>query len=451
MSADTQWWCEHAWLGGDNVAHGVRVTVNDGVITSIAPDSAAADSHRLPGLVIPGLANAHSHAFHRALRSRTQRDRGSFWTWRNLMYEVAGRLTPETYRALARAVYTEMVLSGITAVGEFHYLHHGPAGTPYADPNEMGHALIAAAADAGIRITLLDTCYLSSGADGSALSEGPQQRFGDGDAQRWAERVERLHLDTADESHVLVGAAIHSVRAVPADQMAPVVGWAAAHGTPLHIHSSEQTGEIEQCLAVHGCTPTALMRDHGVLGARTTAVHATHLTDRDIDDLRATGTGVCFCPTTERDLGDGVGPAPALIDGPGPFSLGSDSHAVIDLFEEARAVELNERIVAQQRGLMPAARLLSAATVDGHVALGWADAGVIRVGSRADFVAIDLQSVRTAGGGPTVEAAVFAAAAGDVTDVVVDGRAVVTDRHHHRVPDPGLALADSIAAVLVSP
>jgi formiminoglutamate deiminase len=403
---------------------------------------------RLRGLVLPGLANAHSHAFHRALRSRTQRDRGSFWTWRTLMYEVAGRLTPENYRDLARAVYTEMALAGITAVGEFHYLHHDTAGKPYAHPNQMGRALLDAAAEAGIRITLLDTCYLSSGPDGAPLADGPQQRFGDGDAHRWAERVDELRQAAQHDGHVIVGAAIHSVRGVPADQMPVVAAWAQSHDAPLHIHSSEQVGEIEQCRAVHGCTPTALMRDTGVLGPRTTAVHATHLTEHDIADLQHTGTSTCFCPTTERDLGDGVGPAPALVAGPGRFCLGSDSHAVIDLFEEARAVELNERLVRQERGVLPAERLLAAATTDGHLALGWTDAGCLRVGARADLVAVDLNSVRTAGGGATVETAVFAATADDVTDVVIDGRAVVTDRHHHRVPDAGIALTDAIEAVM---
>jgi formiminoglutamate deiminase len=367
------------------------------------------------------------------------------------MYQAAGRLTPDLYRDLARAVYAEMALAGITAVGEFHYLHHDPGGTPYADPNEMGHALIAGAADAGIRITLLDTCYLSSNVDGSPLADRPQRRFGDGDGSRWAQRVEQLRSGTSKDDHVLVGAAIHSVRAVPVDDMSQVVAWAAAAAAPLHVHSSEQTAEVEQCLAVHGCTPTALMRDHGVLGDRTTAVHATHLTATDIADLRDTGTGVCFCPTTERDLGDGVGPAPELIAGPGPFSLGSDSHAVIDLFEEARAVELDERLIRRKRGVMPASRLLEAATRDGHSALGWARAGELCVGARADLVAVDLNSVRTAGGGPTVENAVFAATAADVTDVVVDGRVVVSERRHHLVADAGRQLAKSISAVLGTP
>ncbi|MDP9167968.1 MAG: formimidoylglutamate deiminase [Actinomycetota bacterium] len=446
----SQWWCEHAWLGGDRVAEGVLVTVSDGVIAAIEPDTAPGAGQRLGGLVLPGLANAHSHAFHRALRSRTQRDRGSFWTWRQLMYRAAAELTPDLYRYLARAVYTEMALAGITAVGEFHYLHHDTGGTPYADPNEMGHALVAAAHDAGIRLTLLDTCYLTAGVDGSPLAVGPQRRFGDGDGERWVQRVEALHRDAAADDHVLIGAAIHSVRAVPVAAMGPVVDWATAAGAPLHVHSSEQTAEVEQCLAVHGRTPTALLRDHGVLGPRTTAVHATHLTDTDVADLRDSGTGVCFCPTTERDLGDGVGPAPELLSGPGSFSLGSDSHAVIDLFEEARAVELDERLVRRERGILAAARLLESATGDGHRALGWADAGDLRVGARADLVAVDLTSVRTAGGGASVENVVFAATAADVTDVVVDGRVVVADRRHGLVAEPGRALAEAISAVLGS-
>ena len=441
------WWCEHAWVD-DRVADSVRVTATDGVIESVEPDSAAT-GNRLSGMVIPGLANAHSHAFHRALRSHTQRGGGSFWTWREAMYRIAARLTPQLYLELARAVYAEMALAGITAVGEFHYLHHGPGGVRYADPNEMGWALVAAAADAGIRLTLLDTCYLTAGLDGAPLA-GPQLRFGDGDADRWAQRADALRTDTEQSNHVLVGAAVHSVRAVPAGQLSRIVDWANTHNAPLHVHSSEQVAEVEQCLAAHGCTPTALLGAHGVLGPRTTAVHATHLTEQDITDLRDTATGACFCPTTERDLGDGIGPAAALLDGPGPFSLGTDSHAMIDVLEEARAVELDERLARQRRGICSATRLLEAATSDGQRALGWADAGRIAVGARADLVALDLSSVRTAGGGPTPENVVFAASAADVTDVVVDGRTVVTDRRHHR-GSVGSLLTSAIGALWEAP
>ncbi|ADG98924.1 formiminoglutamate deiminase [Segniliparus rotundus DSM 44985] len=450
MSAtgEAVWWCEHALLDS-GVADGVLVSTTDGRIASVeagvAPTSA---SGVLRGLVVPGLANTHSHAFHRALRSRTQRDRGSFWTWRELMYEVAARLTPDLYRDLARAVYAEMALAGITSVGEFHYLHHDMGGAPYAEPNEMGLALIAAASEAGVRITLLDACYLSSAVDGSPLAEGTQQRFGDGSGDAWAERVEALHKQVGDQPGALVGAALHSVRGVPVSQMPAVVEWAAARRAPLHVHCCEQVGEVEQCLAVHGRTPIALLRDAGALGPRTTLVHATHLAADDLAAIDQSATGVCFCPTTERDLGDGIGPASALLAGSGSFSLGSDSHAVIDMFEEARAVELDERLARQERGLITASRLLRAATIEGQQSLGWSDAGQIRAGARADLVAVDMGSARTAGGGATVENVVFAATAGDVTDVVVDGRFVVQDRRHTAVPDVPRALADAIGAVI---
>ncbi|BBX71969.1 formimidoylglutamate deiminase [Mycolicibacterium psychrotolerans] len=433
------WWCEHAWVDG-RVVDGALVTASNGVIVAIEPDQPPAGK-RLHGLVIPGLANAHSHAFHRALRTHTQRGGGSFWTWRDAMYRIAERLTPQNYLELAAAVYAEMALAGITAVGEFHYLHHGPDGVPYTDANEMGHALVAAAAAAGIRLTLLDACYLSAGPSGQPL-DGPQVRFGDGDADRWAQRTDALLVDTKGDEHVLIGAAVHSVRAVPADQLERVASWADAHSAPLHVHSSEQVAEVEQCQAAYGCTPTALLGEHGALGPRTTAVHATHLTDQDIVDMHASSTGTCFCPTTERDLGDGIGPAPALLAGPGLFSLGTDSHAMIDVLEEARAVELDERLAGRRRGTISAARLLEAATRYGHQALGWADAGRLEPGARADLVAIDLASVRTAGGGATAENVVFAASAADVTDVIVDGRTVVADRHH-RV-EVGRALDDVI-------
>ena len=434
MTVSTDWWCEHAWLGGDIVDAGVTISVTDGRITAMAPDTTPVGaSNRLYGLVIPGIGNAHSHAFHRALRARTQRDRGSFWTWRDLMYRVADRLDPDRYRQLARAVYAEMVLTGITSVGEFHYLHHDAGGRRYSDPNAMGHALIDAAADAGLRMTLLDTCYLSSAPDGSPLNDGPQQRFGDGSGAGWADRVESLYQQMRSTPGVIIGAALHSVRGVPVADMPAVVEWADSHGAPLHVHSSEQLAEIEQCVAAHGRTPTAVLRDAGALGPRTTAVHATHLTGEDIDDLNTTATGVCFCPTTERDLGDGIGPAAELLEKAGTFSLGSDSHAVIDMFEEARAVELDERLARRQRGIIAASTLLHAATTGGQHALGWTDAGQLVVGARADFVAVDMNSVRTAGGDATPETVVFAASAGDVTDVVVDGRVVVADRRHVRV------------------
>ncbi|MFI9296277.1 formimidoylglutamate deiminase [Streptomyces gardneri] len=440
----TTYWLEHAWLD-TNVEPGVALAVSDGRITAVRTgvDTPPPGAVVLRGLTIPGLSNAHSHAFHRALRGTVQVGSGTFWTWREVMYTVAQRLTPDSYFALARAVYAEMALAGITSVGEFHYLHHAPGGTPYADPNAMGEALIAAAAEAGIRITLLDTAYLSSGF--GAAPDNHQLRFTDGTAEQWAERVSALK----ERDGVRIGAAIHSVRAVPADQLSTVARWAQDREAPLHVHLSEQTAENDACLAAHGLTPTQLLAEHGVLGPRTTGVHNTHLTDGDIALLGSSTTGTCMCPTTERDLADGIGPAVALQRAGSPLSLGSDSHAVIDLLEEARAMELNERLRTRTRGHWTAAALLRAATVDGHAALGWPDAGTLEAGALADFTTIALDTVRTAGPLPRLaaETAVFAASAADVRHTVVAGRHVVRDGVHHSVPDVAGALADSIAAL----
>jgi formiminoglutamate deiminase len=438
----TSWWCENAWLPPGRVGAGVLITVTEGRITGVEADvDAPSTAQRLAGLTIPGLANTHSHAFHRALRGRTQVGRGDFWTWRDQMYSVADRLDPETYLALARATYAEMALAGITCVGEFHYVHHQAGGVPHSDPNVMGVALIEAAAQVGVRLTLLDTCYLAGGI-GEPLSP-VQQRFGDGDAAGWAARVSELDGAT----HVQIGAAIHSVRAAPADQLGDVADWARNRDVPLHFHLSEQRAENDACVARYGVTPTRLLADSGALGAAAVAVHATHLTADDIALLASTSTGVCLCPTTERDLADGIGPAGALAAAGVALSVGSDGHSVIDLFEEARGIELDERLATNVRGTFGAGALLDAATVAGHRALGWPDAGQLALGMRADLVAIDLASRRTAGGGATGETVVFAASASDVTDVVVDGNVVVKDRHHVRLGDIGVALAAAIDAV----
>ncbi|MEV6411129.1 formimidoylglutamate deiminase [Kribbella sp. NPDC051718] len=433
----TAYWCSQALLP-TGLASSVRVEVVDGRFASVVADAEADDAVKLAGLVIPGLANCHSHAFHRALRGRTQTERGTFWTWREQMYSVASALTPDSYYRLARAVYGEMVLAGITSVGEFHYLHHGPGGQRYDEPNAMGSALIAAAQDAGLRIALLDTCYVAGGID-QPLNE-VQKRFSDGDAAGWAARVRDLR--GADD--VVIGAAAHSVRGVPDDQLTAVAD--TLPRAPLHVHLSEQVAENEACLAAYGRTPSQLLDESGFLGPRTSAVHATHLTPVDVGLLGSTGTHSCFCPTTERDLADGIGPSVALRAAGSPLTLGSDSHAVIDLFEEMRAVELDERLASQERGHWSAGELLTAATVAGHRSIGFGDAGVIEVGARADLVVLRLDSVRTAGTGGSVETAVFAASAADVTDVVVGGVQVVAEGNHVKLA-VGAELAASIEAV----
>ena len=428
----TTYWLERAWTGTGPVLDGLLVEVEDGRFTRVAQGEPGS-AERLAGLTIPGLANCHSHAFHRALRGRTQRERGTFWTWREQMYDVAARLTPDSYFELARATYREMVSVGITSVGEFHYLHHGPGGTPYDDPNAMSHALVEAAREAGLRITLLDTCYLAAGI--GRPPEGVQLRFSDTTADRWLSRrpvtnaaVSAACRGTSDGSTVRYGAAIHSVRAVPRDQMPTVVAWADANAAPLHVHLSEQVAENDACREAYGATPTEVLAEAGALGERTTAVHATHLTDRDVELLGGARTNACFCPTTERDLGDGIGPSRRLHDAGAPLTLGSDSHAVIDPFEEMRAVELDERLATQQRGHWSAEELLRAGTYDGHASLGWDDVGRIEVGARADLVTLDTVGVRTAGTGADEGTAVFAASGADVVRVIRDGVDVTVDR-----------------------
>ncbi|MCW2494788.1 formimidoylglutamate deiminase [Jatrophihabitans sp.] len=404
------------------LARNVAFEIADGRFAAVTPDADPAGAQRLAGLTLPGFANCHSHAFHRALRGRTHHGGGTFWTWRERMYAVAERLNPQSYYELAHAVYAEMALAGITSVGEFHYLHHGPGGVPYADPNAMAEALRQAARDAGIRLTLLDAAYLAGGLDGSGhLPPGPvQRRFSDGSAEAWAARVEMLR----ESPGMRIGAAVHSVRAVPKEAVQII---AATPREIVHVHLSEQPAENEACLAHYGCTPTELLHEAGLLApAGRTAVHATHLTDADLARLQQ-GVTVCMCPTTERDLADGIGPARTFSQGgAGRLSLGSDQNAIIDLFEEARALELDERLRSLQRGRFTQPELLAAMTA--HDTIGWPDAGRLEVGARADLVAVRLDTVRTAG--CEASQAIMAAASADVHTVVCDGVSIVVDGRH---------------------
>jgi formiminoglutamate deiminase len=431
-------------------AHGDRfAAVTPGTPVAQVP----AGTVRLPGLTLPGLANAHSHAFHRALRGAPA-DGGTFWTWRERMYAIAERLEPDSYFALARAVYAEMALAGVSCVGEFHYLHHDPKGRRYRDPNEFGEQLIRAAAEAGLRITLLDACYLAGGfaPGGDPLPlTGVQLRYGDGTAAAWAERVSAFGYDERGmvAPHARIGAAIHSVRAVGPDQVPEIMAWSHAHGGPVHAHLSEQPLENAECRAAFGQTPAELLYEAGALGPRSTLVHATHLTERDVSLLGGSMSTVCMCPLTEADLADGVGPAPALAAAGSPLALGSDGHSVIDLIEEARWLELSQRLVSRRRGHFTAADLATAATVHGHACLGWPEAGEIVPGAYADLVTLSLDSPRLAGGAAGPLAGVFAAGtAADVRHVVTSGRDVVRDGRHLLVDDVPGSLAAAVGAVL---
>lgn len=437
----TRFWAPRAWIG-DAVAGDVRITASDGLITSVErgtiPD---AGDHRLDGLVLPGAVNAHSHAFHRLLRGRTHGGGGSFWTWRELMYREAGRLDPASYERVATAAYAEMVAAGWTSVAEFHYVHHALDARPYDPPHAMESALARAARATGIRLTLLDTCYLSSGF-GKPL-EPAQMRFGDSDATAWLARLSRLRAVFAEEfPEVVVGAAVHSVRAVPAAALEQI-GAELDPTIPLHVHLSEQPGENEDCLAATGLTPTALLGRSGLLSPRLSAVHATHLSDDDIATLGSSRVTVVMCPTTEADLGDGVGPARRLADAGARLALGTDQHAVVDPLLEARALEHGERLASGARGRFTPAELVAALTRGGAAAVG-RPIGEIAAGRPCDLVVVDENSARTAGSDP--DQLVLSATAHDVTRVIIGGRERGADGAHVDLGPVGDLLRKAMSA-----
>lgn len=405
-------WCEQLILDGD-VHDRVRLSADAaGFVTHITTGSSPEPGDLVLRTAVPGAANAHSHAFHRALRGRTHGGGGDFWTWRELMYRTASRLTPARYRSLASAVFAEMLAAGFTVVGEFHYVHHQPGGAPY--PHEMELAIAEAAADVGIRLTLLDTAYLSGGI-GEPLS-AEQTRFGDGSAQAYLRRWHELSALLPG-----LGAAIHSVRAVSADDIRAVVD-GLPDDVPLHIHLSEQPKENEASIAAYGLTPTGLLAREGVLSPRVTAVHATHLTDDDIRTLGAAEVSVVMCPTTEGDLGDGIGPARELLDAGASIAIGSDQNAVVDPLLEIRGLEMHERLRSLRRGRFSLPELGVAMSTGGYRSLSRRPP--LSVGGPLDLVELDTRSVRTIGAEP--DQLILCATAADVSRVVVGGRLVAS-------------------------
>jgi formimidoylglutamate deiminase len=330
----------------------------------------------LAALRIPGFVNAHSHAFQRGMRGVIERvDRAhphdDFWTWREAMYAAAGRLDPDSAHAVALLAYREMVAAGFVAVGEFHYVHHRPDGTPYAPANAMALATAAAADEAGIEQVLLMTAYERAGA-GAPPTAG-QRRFCDTSAAAYLERVDAL----AQERPGRVGLAPHSVRAVSRPWLEEIGRYAEAAGMVVHIHACEQRREIAECLAEHGRRPIELLADAGVLGARTTIVHATHASDGELDLLAEAGASVCVCPTTEANLGDGYLPALRLFERGIRVCIGTDSNTVIDPVVELREIEAVARRTAERRNVLvpagddgPTAYLLGAGSRCGAEALG---------------------------------------------------------------------------------
>jgi formiminoglutamate deiminase len=443
-------WCEQGWVDGA-VVPGVRLEVDDaGMVTGSETGVPAREGDcRLPGVSFPAASNAHSHAFHRVLRGRTHAGgSGSFWTWREQMYEAAGALTPELYEQLATAVFAEMVVTGFTSVAEFHYVHHRPDGSTYggseAGDHAMERALARAAVAAGIRLTLLDTCYLAGGF-GVPLN-GRQQRFGDRDAQGWLDRLASLRTAITaefDPAQVSVGAALHSVRGVP-EAALPAIAAGLPDGIPLHIHLSEQPAENEACLQATGLTPTMLLDKHGLISSRLSAVHATHLSEADISVLGDAGATVVMCPTTEADLADGIGPAAALRAAGARIALGTDQHAVVDPFLEMRALEHGERLSSGERGRFTPADLHAAVSTGGARAQDRPEPG-LEAGKVCDLMCVDPASIRTAGSRPGQLS--LTATATDVHTVVVGGRIRARSGRHTTLGNPAALLGTAIAAV----
>jgi formimidoylglutamate deiminase len=337
-------------------------------------------------LELPALATAHSHAFQRALRGDAQRaspdapaGADDFWSWRTAMYRLADALTPESIHAVSLVAYRELHRAGVRTVGEFHYVHHQPGGAPYADRTVLADAVIQAARDAGLRVALLRVVYARAGA--GRPPEGAQRRFSDADLDRALADVDTLRARWAGDPAVRIGVAPHSVRAVPPEWLRPIAEHAARHALPLHMHVAEQPAEIAACLAETGRRPVELLADHGVLGPRFVAVHATHLAAHEPQLLAAAGAFVCLCPTTERDLGDGLPDVGALHAAGVRLCAGIDSHVMTSPLEDLRGIELGERLRTGRRvtfraeGRTPAEELWRIGSIEGAAACGFADAG----------------------------------------------------------------------------
>ncbi|KHS50696.1 formimidoylglutamate deiminase [Brevibacterium linens] len=458
----TRYWCESAWIDGA-VAHGVLLSADDtGTLTAVETgiDTAPSDAEAVSGFVLPGGVNAHSHAFHRMLRGRTHGDGGTFWTWREVMYSVAAKLDPQSYETVARAVFAEMLAGGYTSVGEFHYVHHAQDGTPYGterprgDANDdaghrahaMERALARAAASAGIRIRLLDTCYLTGGIDSELSAE--QARFGDGTIDGYMDRhagligafADEFPVETPGESFVHVGAAIHSIRAVPAANLQRFTELSG----PVHVHLSEQPAENEASQEAYGATPTEVLARSGVVDDRLSAVHATHLSEEDIAILGGSRSTIVMCPCTEADLADGIGPARELADAGAVISLGSDQHVVLDALRETQGLEAGERLRSGQRGRFSPAELITALTEGGARSLDL-PVGALEVGKACDFVAVRTDSMRTMGS--LDEQIILTASASDVHLTVSGGKVRVRDGVHTELGDIAELYARAFAAL----
>jgi len=415
--------------------------------------------------LLPGMVNAHSHAFQRVLRGRTEHrtanPNDSFWTWREMMYSAATRLSPEDIYDASRMAFLEMALSGITSVGEFHYLHHAPDGKPYDDPNLLAKEVIRAANDIGLRIALLRVAYARSGYQVEANPK--QTRFIETQPDAYLTNLDSLvssvrsssENNSASEARTdgraWVGVAPHSVRAVPLDYLRIVVGYAKEHDLKIHMHVAEQPAEVSACVEEYGRTPTALLETEGLLSERFTAVHAIHVTPKAIASFAGSGAIVCACPTTERNLGDGVVPADEYQKYGVSICLGTDSQAQIDLLEDARELEYHLRLQKLERTMLGVRRpsvsehpignealpddiaryLFNCATINGARSIG-APGGTLEAGRPADFFTVDLDDPSLAGASQNDLFAniVFAVSRAAVREVVVANKPIASEGRH---------------------
>jgi formimidoylglutamate deiminase len=427
------WLPDYVYVDGRFQSDRAVVCGSDGKIVEIT--EAAPDAIRLKGrAMLPGMVNAHSHAFQRVIRGRTehrsQHTTDSFWTWREQMYAAANTLEPDEIYNVSRLAFLEMALTGITAIGEFHYIHHSPDGSPYSDPNLLEREVIRAARDVGVRIALLRVAYARAGYQ---TEPNPQQiRFIEDSPDLYLKNLQQL-LDINDDM-AWIGVAPHSVRAAPLEYLKTIVAFANEHELPVHMHVAEQPAEVSACIAEYGRSPVALLETEGLLSKRFTAVHAIHVTPKAIAALARNGAFVCACPTTERNLGDGVVPVDAYFDAGVRVSLGTDSQIQIDLLEDAREIEYHLRLQKMTRNVlapMLAERLFDCATINGAASIGF-EGGRIAPGAPADFFTVDLNDLSIAGASvdDLLTNIVFSLARTAVRDVVVGGKRIVEDGNH---------------------
>jgi formimidoylglutamate deiminase len=427
-------------------AEGTRIEIDgNGDIAAVVVGGSPDGAERARGPVVPGVPNLHSHAFQRAMAGLTEQRgtqaRDSFWTWREVMYGFVARLRPETLQAIATQLYVEMLEAGYTAVAEFHYLHHGPDGTPYADPAELSHRVIAAAATAGIGITHLPVLYAHGGFGGQPPTAGQRRFVNDGD--RFLALVEGLRSRHRASLDVRIGVAPHSLRAVTPRLLGDVLAGldqldAAA---PIHIHIAEQTREVDECLAWSGARPVAWLLANAPVNHRWCLVHATHMTDTETRDLAASGAVAGLCPTTEANLGDGLFPVEPYLGHGGSLGVGSDSHISVSPVEELRWLEYGQRLTKRERNVAATAEaphvgagLYRRALAGGARACA-RSIGAIEPGHRADLVVLDAEHPLLVGrtGDTLLDAWVFAGNTPVVRDVMVGGAWVVRrGRHMHR-------------------